>query len=45
MFVTLLVIVFFVAVIVSTIVAVLFDKPIRQLLSRTVSEDLCREVA
>lgn len=40
MFVTLLVVVFIVAVVVSTIVAAFFDKPIRQLLSRTVSDDV-----
>ncbi|HWP55986.1 MAG TPA: hypothetical protein VN476_17780 [Pyrinomonadaceae bacterium] len=40
MFITLLIVVFVVAVIVSTIVTVLFEKPIRQLLSRTVSDDL-----
>jgi hypothetical protein len=40
MFITLLIVVFIVAVIVSAIVAALFDKPIRQLLSRTVSDDL-----
>ncbi|SRR6266498_1030768 len=40
MFVTLLVAVFIVAVVVSTVVALVFDKPIRQLLSRTVSDDL-----
>jgi hypothetical protein len=40
MFVTLLVVVFIVAVVVSTVVAAFFDKPIRQLLSRTVSDDV-----
>jgi len=40
MFITLLIVVFIVAVIVSTIVVVLFDKPIRKLLGQTVSEDL-----
>jgi hypothetical protein len=40
MFITLLVVVFIVAVVVSTIVAAFFDKPIRQLLSRTVSDDV-----
>jgi hypothetical protein len=40
MFVTLLVVVFVVAVAVSTIVALLFDRPIRHLLSRIVPDDL-----
>ena len=40
MFVTLLIVVFLVAVAVSTIVVVLFDKPIRQLLDRIVPGDL-----
>lgn len=40
MFITLLIIVFLVAVICSTIVVAVFEKPIRQLLNRTVSEDL-----
>lgn len=40
MFVTLLIVVFVVAVAVSTIVALLFDKPIRQLLNRIVPDDL-----
>jgi hypothetical protein len=40
MFVTLLIIVFIVAVIVSTIVILVFDKPIKKLLRQTVSDDL-----
>lgn len=40
MFVTLLLVVFVVAVAVSAIVVRLFDKPIRQLLSRIVPDDL-----
>ena len=40
MFVTLLIVVFLVAVAVSAVVALLFDKPMRQLLSRIVPEDL-----
>lgn len=40
MFVTLLIVVFIVAFVMSTVVAVLFDKPIRQLLNRIVPDDL-----
>lgn len=40
MFVTLLIVVFVVAVLVSTIVVLVFDKPIKKLLSQTVSDDL-----
>ena len=40
MFIALLIVVFIVAVSVSAIVAALFDKPIRQLLTRIVSDDL-----
>jgi ABC-type arginine transport system permease subunit len=40
MFVTLLIVVFVVAFVMSTVVAVLFDKPIRQLLNRIVPDDL-----
>lgn len=39
MFITLLVVVFFVALFVSAAVVMLFDKPIRKLLSQTISED------
>lgn len=40
MFIALLIVVFVVAVLVSAIVAALFHKPIRQLLTRIVSDDL-----
>lgn len=40
MFVTLLIVLFVVSVAVSAVVAFLFDKPIRQILTRTVSTDL-----
>ena len=39
MFITLLVVVFIVSVLVSALVVFLFDKPIRKLLSQTVSSD------
>lgn len=42
MFVTLLIVVFIVAVVVSAIVAALFDKPIRLLLGRIISDDISR---
>ena len=40
MFVTLLIVVFVVAVLVSTIVILVFDNPIKKLLGQTVSDDL-----